>query len=234
MARINELEQRFVINVLRKEPDESETKTQNIRVNLFETNSSIQEVFVFHDEDILSAEQVARLNEPKEDKSLLFKTAVDLRLRIKELKSDHVGIDGEDTKFVAFFVNPALIGGLPKEKLPPNRSRHNTVSSKGRKTSMPTKGSKSNISLTAESAIEENTLFADITSFDIRKGLCNSLMNPDPDFSTIGSSTMQRSLIAQFERDRLLYDIYQDLDPFETRLRINVFDQETFKLVGSA
>ena len=85
-----------------------------------------------------------------------------------------------------------------------------------------------------ESTIEENTLFADITTFDIRKGLCNSLMNPDPDFSAIGSSTEQRSLIAQFERDRLLYDIYQDLDPFETRIRINVFDQETFKLISSA
>ena len=228
-----ELEQRFVANVLRRQPEDCEEDQPNIQVNLFETNSGVQEVFVFFDDDILSSEQLAQLRGPRVDKALLFKTAVDLRLRIKELRTDSIGVDGEDTKFVAFFVNPALIGSAPQERQTP-KPRLQTSSSRGARPSV-SKGSRpSAASGFTEPSVDENTLFADVTSFDIRKGLCNSLMSPDPAFSAIGSSTAQRSLIAQFERDRLLYDIYQDLDPFETRIRINVFDQETFKLVGSA
>ena len=81
---------------------------------------------------------------------------------------------------------------------------------------------------------ENNSLYADIESFDIRKGLCSQLMNQDPDIKMPGKTIQQRSLIAQFERDRLLYDISQELDPFENRFRINVFKQDTFELITSA
>ena len=131
MVEKPELEQRFVVNMLRKQPEDCEEAQPNVQVNLFETNSGMQDVFVFHDEEILSSDQLAKLNDPKEDKALLFKTAVDLRLRIKELRTDQIGVDGEDTKFIAFFVNPALIGATkdPKDKQP-DKSRLPTQSSK--------------------------------------------------------------------------------------------------------
>ena len=81
---------------------------------------------------------------------------------------------------------------------------------------------------------ENNSLFAEIESFDIRKGVCSQLMNQDTSIKMPGKTIQQRSMIAQFERDRLLYDISQELDPFENRFRINVFKQETFELISSA
>mmetsp|Transcript_5096 Transcript_5096/g.6780 ORF Transcript_5096/g.6780 Transcript_5096/m.6780 type:complete len:89 (-) Transcript_5096:46-312(-) len=32
----------------------------------------------------------------------------------------------------------------------------------------------------------------------------------------------------------MLFDVYQDLDAYETKLRMNVFEKENFKLVSSA
>ena len=59
-------------------------------------------------------------------------------------------------------------------------------------------------------------------------------MNQDPSHKVQGKTIQQRSQIAQFERDSLLYDISQELDPFETKFRVNVFKKETFELITSA
>ena len=80
-----EVEQRFVANILRKAPDESGQNHQNIKLNLVEINSGLQEVFVFSDSDVLTPNQLEKLKNPRADKSLLFKEAVDTRLRVKEL-----------------------------------------------------------------------------------------------------------------------------------------------------
>ena len=32
----------------------------------------------------------------------------------------------------------------------------------------------------------------------------------------------------------MLFDVYQDLDPYDVKLRINAFDKENFKLLSSA
>ena len=32
----------------------------------------------------------------------------------------------------------------------------------------------------------------------------------------------------------MFFDVYQDLDPYEVKLRINAFEKENFKLVSSA
>ena len=104
-----EVEQRFVANILRKAPDELGQQHPNIKLNLFETNSGLQEVFVFNDSDVLSSDQIEKLKDPRADKSLLFKQAVDSRLRVKELQRNHIGMVEDETRFVAFFVNPALI-----------------------------------------------------------------------------------------------------------------------------
>ena len=38
-------------------------------------------------------------------------------------------------------------------------------------------------------------LFSEIGNFDIRRGICNNLMSPDPELNAIGSSSAQRSLL---------------------------------------
>lgn len=77
-------------------------------------------------------------------------------------------------------------------------------------------------------------LFSDIGSFDIRKGMCSNLMNPDPALNLVGTTSAQRSLLGQYEQDERLFDVYQDLDPYEVKLRINAFDKESFRLLSSA
>jgi hypothetical protein len=77
-------------------------------------------------------------------------------------------------------------------------------------------------------------LFSDIGIFDIRKGLCSNLINPDPEISMVGTTSAQRSLLGQYERGGLLFDVYQNLDPFEVNLRVNAFEKDNYRLVSSA
>jgi len=39
----------------------------------------------------------------------LYKKAIDLRLRVKELEAERVGFNAEERKYVIFFVSPALL-----------------------------------------------------------------------------------------------------------------------------
>ena len=67
---------------------------------------------------------------------MLFKTAVDSRLRVKELQGNSVGVSEDGTRFVAFFVNPSLIGDKQDDKSKPP-SRTNTMSKTPPKSNTP-------------------------------------------------------------------------------------------------
>lgn len=64
--------------------------------------------------------------------------------------------------------------------------------------------------------------------------MCNNLLSPDPEIKTVGTTPAQRSLLGQYERGNLLFDVYQNLDPYEVNLRVNAFDKESFRLASSA
>ncbi len=45
----------------------------------------------------------------------------------------------------------------------------------------------------------------------------------------------KETLLLQYEKDHLmLYDVYQMLDPFKIKIKINVYDKRTFALLASA
>ena len=120
---------------------------------------------------------------------------------------------------MAFFINPALLA--PKKKAGSNNLRN---SRNGPPIAVPDKKPDDTV----------DQLFADIGNFDIRKGICSNIMNPAPELNENGSTPAQRSLMGQYDRGGLLFDVYQNLDPFEVKLRINAFEKENFKLVSAA
>lgn len=165
---------------------------------------------------------------------MIFKKAIDARLKIKHLVNPLFGPEqkNEDSKMMAFFINPALLD-LPKPRERVSNSRTNSQGSFNRRAS--SIGSRTK-DLAPEKAADDpiEQLFADISNFDIRKGVCSNLMNPDPDLNEVGSASYQRSLVGQYERNNLYFDVYQDLDPYEVRVRINAFDKENYRLLSSA
>ena len=56
---------------------------------------------------------------------------------------------------------------------------------------------KSSASLVPDKVTDDpaEQLFSEIGNFDIRRGICNNLMSPDPELNVIGSSSAQRSLL---------------------------------------
>ena len=151
-----------------------------------------------------------------------FKKAVDARLRIKHLTDPSNKLEAQfDPKVMAFFVNPALFE-LPKQK-------------NARQTSLSIGNARSGYKEPERETDESvDQLFSDIGVFDIRKGICSNLLNPDPQLNQIGTSSAQRSLLGQYEKSEMLFDVYQDLHPFDVNLRVNAFEKEHFKLLSSA
>ena len=175
-------------------------------------------MFIYTEKEVLSEEQRADLASGKADLRVVFKKAVDARLRIKQLTHPSKGIPAKlDPKIMAFFVNPALFE-LPKQANTPGSA------SRGKDSLVPER--------VANDPADQ--LFNDISCFDIRKGICSNLVNPDPALNQIGTSSAQRSLIGQYERSELLFDVYQDLDPYEVRVRINAFEKENYRMLSSA
>ena len=41
-------------------------------------------------------------------------------------------------------------------------------------------------------------------------------------------------MLGQYEKENRLFDVYQDLDPYDIKLRINAFERDDFKLLSSA
>lgn len=87
---------------------------------------------------------------------------------------------------MAFFVNPALFE-LPKAA----SFNKSSNTAPGRASSLAKKEMKPQ--RVADDPVDQ--LFNDISMFDIRKGICCNMMNPDPDLNEIGTSSTQRSLL---------------------------------------
>jgi len=116
---------RYVITLLRKTKDPNEEKAEgsheenNIKLTLFDIASGNQDVFIFQEKEVLARDQLEELVKKKCDVKLIFKKAVDARLRIKQMgasaASYTIGSERSSTapKLMAFFVNPALFE-LPK------------------------------------------------------------------------------------------------------------------------
>ena len=130
---------------------------------------------------------------------------------------------------MAFFVNPALLE-QDDNKGAAKRSNFS------KRTSSLAGGRGGPADLVADKPSDEpvNQLFSDIGNFDIRKGACTNLFNPNPDETFVGTTAAQRSLLGQYEKDNKLFDVYQDLDPYEVKLRVNAFEKENFKLLSSS
>lgn len=216
---------RFVLTLLRRDKNEEKLEDHNLKLTLFETSSGRQDVFVYTEKEILSDTQLADLTKGRSNVNVLFKKAIDSRLKIKKLQSSSVGVDShKDAKIMAFFVNPALLEA-PKGN-----------SSMSRRSTSFNRGGRSGGLPVADKFTDEpaDQLFAQIGNFDIRKGVCSNLLNPDPELNVVGTTAAQRSLVGQYDRDTLMFDVYQDLDPYEVKLRINAFDKENFRMLSSS
>ena len=145
------------------------------------------------------------------------------------MQTSQIGVDAaKDKKLMVFFVNPALLEA-PKTS---DSQRRGTIFNR-RASSI---GSNANAKLVADKITDEpvDQLFSDIGIFDIRKGICTNLLDPDPTNNQVGTTAAQRSLLGQYEKENRLFDVYQDLDPYDIKLRINAFERDDFKLLSSA
>jgi len=83
-------------------------------LTLFEIESGKQVVFIYTEKEVLSEEELEELTKPRSDPKVIFKKAVDIRLRIKQLSNPSYLNDlKSEGKVMAFFINPALLE-LPK------------------------------------------------------------------------------------------------------------------------
>jgi len=64
---------------------------------------------MFQQSDILTADEVVEIDQRPSQTNNIYKQAIDLRLRVKELDLQRVGVAAENYKYVAFFVNPVLL-----------------------------------------------------------------------------------------------------------------------------
>ena len=222
---IEESDERFVLTLLRREKEQGKVD-HNVKLTLFAISTGTQDVFVFTEREVLSNEQLEQLRLKKLDIKVIFKNAIDARLRIKMLQSNIGNERIAKPSLMAFFVNPALLE-IPKPK------EHGGMQNR-RQGSMVPQQKAAEVRPDREIDEPANQLFNEIGNFDIRRGVCNNLLNPDPGLNIVGSTTAQRSLIGQYEQDSVLFDVYQDLDPFELKLRVNAFDKENFKMLSSA
>lgn len=225
---------RFVVTLLRKQLEEGAKDDHSIKLTLFEIESGKQDVFIYTEKEVLSEEELEELTKPRSDPKVIFKKAVDIRLRIKQLSNPSYLNDlKSEGKVMAFFINPALLE-LPKpQEKRKTKKTGSTGSLNNRRIS--SVGSSKTV-LQPERQVDDpiDQLFGDISNFDIRNGVCSNLMDPDPSLNDVGSASAQRSLIGQYERNNLYFDVYQDLDPYEVKMRINAFDKENFNLLSSA
>ena len=122
----------------------------------------------------MSQEQQDQLAKGKTDATVIFKQAIDQRLRIKKLQISQIGLDSsKDKKVMVFFVNPALLE-------PPKPTEMQRVNTLNRRAS--SIGSQVKAALVADKAKDEpaDQLYSNIGNFDIRKGICTNLLDPDP------------------------------------------------------
>lgn len=69
---------------------------------------------MFQPSDILTKDELIEAQERPVMTNGIYKKAIDLRLRVKELDIERIGVAAEDYKHVVFFVNPVLLQASSK------------------------------------------------------------------------------------------------------------------------
>jgi hypothetical protein len=129
-----------------------------LKLNVFESISMQQQIFVFNEEDVFTAEEIEEIKQKPETLKDKIKSAVNARLKIREISLDEESSqkkakqvvpasNGSDTTFSASFLNPSIIKNQKQNK------------------------------------IALNLLFPGIEEFDIRKECVNSFFEPTNIFS---------------------------------------------------